>query len=187
MRPPFRAKLRCFCRYHLENTSHHHDRHLVPKGFAMRTFMGSGAHWRLLMLVALCATIPVFAHAVAAAEEPACDAASGMAADTHVQGSTAPESSASADGSAGSAGMRIYRDPATGEFTSPPPGVGMPRATRALGTSTEGLVETPGTSDAGGVTIDLRGRFQSALSATMDATGAITTRCHSDTPNGGTE
>lgn len=81
----------------------------------------------------------------------------------------------------GAAGMRVYRDPATGAFVPPPPG------TTALDTTTADtaghalgarrLVETPGTSAAGGVTIDLQGAFQSEITATVDADGHARTRC----------
>lgn len=82
------------------------------------------------------------------------------------------------------AGMRVYRDPATGEFIAPPPDapdadrtVAPDAAARALSTAPGALVEEPGTSPAGGVTLDLQGRFQSDESATIDATGAVRTRC----------
>jgi hypothetical protein len=91
--------------------------------------------------------------------------------------------SAAAD-EANGAGMRVYRDPATGAFTAPPPGTALPPSARSLGTSAQGLVETPGTSAAGGVTINLGGRFQSAISATADDTGTVRTGCHTDASAG---
>ena len=146
----------------------------------MRTFIGSSTHRRLLMQAALCAAVLVFARAVAVAGESVAGAASDTMEDTRIQGSR------TADGPAGSAGMRIYRDPATGEFTTPPAGATtLPPATGALDTSAEGLVETPGTSSAGGVTINLGGRFQSTVSATADDAGTVTTRCRPETPGGG--
>ena len=89
-------------------------------------------------------------------------------------------------GSAEDAGMRVFRDPATGAFTAPPTTTGTADAlsavdatrARALETAPSELVEEPGTSPAGGVTLDLRGRFQSDQSATVDANGALHTRCH---------
>jgi hypothetical protein len=48
------------------------------------------------------------------------------------------------------------------------------------------LVEQPGSSAAGGVTIDLRGRYRSSESATVDASGRVHTRCDTDA-NGGTK
>jgi hypothetical protein len=85
---------------------------------------------------------------------------------------------------ANAAGMRVYRDPATGAFTAPPPGTALPPSPRSLDTSAQGLVETPGTSAAGGVTINLGGRFQSAVSATADNAGAVRTGCRTDAPVG---
>lgn len=78
--------------------------------------------------------------------------------------------------------MRVYRDPVTGAFVAPPASTTLPTATRALGTSAQGLVETPGTSAAGGVTMDLRGTFQSAVTATVDADGHVGTSCHTQSP-----
>ncbi len=88
------------------------------------------------------------------------------------------------------AGMRVYRDPATGEFTAPPPSAAVvPDAAgsaAALGSAPPALVEEPGSSAAGGVTIDLRGRFHSEESATIDEAGKIHTRCHTDADGGTT-
>ncbi len=75
--------------------------------------------------------------------------------------------------------MRVYRDPATGAFPAPPAVTPLPPATHALSTSVENLVETPGTTAAGGVMIDLRGGFQSAITATVDDAGQVGTRCRS--------
>lgn len=78
------------------------------------------------------------------------------------------------------AGMRVYRDPATGEFTAPPPGAELPPVAHAPGGPSEPtLLETPGTSPAGGVTIDLRGAFQSSITATANESG-VRTDCHTD-------
>ncbi len=88
------------------------------------------------------------------------------------------------------AGMRVYRDPATGEFTAPPAGAAaVPENAAngaALGTAPRALVEERGSSAAGGVTIDLQGRFRSSESATVDETGRIHTRCHTDADGGTT-
>jgi hypothetical protein len=75
----------------------------------------------------------------------------------------------------GVAGQRIYIDPATGKFTERPVDA---RAAQedaqdnALSTSHEGLVERP--LPGGGSVIDLQGRFQSPLIATLDANGKLT-------------
>jgi hypothetical protein len=77
----------------------------------------------------------------------------------------------------GAAGMRIYRDPVTGELRDPPAEapaqVSLPPYD-ALSTSSEGLVETPSPVPGGGVMVDLQGRFRSPLIATQDAEGKIT-------------
>lgn len=77
------------------------------------------------------------------------------------------------------AGMKIYRDPETGEFLSSPPegDLGIPQQDVTLGSeansfSDEGL-ETV-THPDGSVSVDLQGRFQSEIHATMDKNGKIT-------------
>jgi len=85
--------------------------------------------------------------------------------------------SAAAEPAAGGAAMRIYRDPATGAFIPPPPETAPPAASRGLSSSSQDLVETPGTSTASGVTLDLRGGFQSAISARVADDGRVHTRC----------
>ena len=72
-------------------------------------------------------------------------------------------------------GMRVYRDPVTGKFGPPPPGAVTPPAERAG--EEEPLVEEPGTTPAGGVTVDLKGRFRSTTKATLDPTGKVRTPC----------
>ncbi len=85
----------------------------------------------------------------------------------------------------GAAGMRVYRDPATGEFTAPPGDDGADTLSaetaarkRVLEGAPRELVEEPGASAAGGVTMDLQGRFQSDQTATIDADGTVHTHCH---------
>lgn len=75
------------------------------------------------------------------------------------------------------AGMRVYKDPQTGEFTDPPPPTTAP-VERPLNRSHEGLVATPNTAvPNGGVKLDLQGRFRSHSIATKDADGNISVRC----------
>ncbi len=74
------------------------------------------------------------------------------------------------------AGLRIHRNPVTGVLEAQPTADSVLPAS-SLGTSSEGLVETPGTSPAGGITVDLKGRFRSTVSATADATGRVKTGC----------
>ena len=85
-----------------------------------------------------------------------------------------------AGGTAG--GFRAYVDPQTGELAAPPVGAvtAVPEVTGALNTSTEGLMEVPGTTSAGGMTVDLRGRFRSTMVSTVDAAGRTVTRCLPD-------
>ena len=76
----------------------------------------------------------------------------------------------------GAAGMIIYIDPQTGAILNEPaPGTVplqlTPKLQNALSTSHQGLVETP--AAGGGVKIDLQGRFQSPLAATIDANGNL--------------
>lgn len=86
------------------------------------------------------------------------------------------------DAADGAAGMRVYRDPASGAFV-PPPAVPAPAATasgQSLGVRR--FVEVPGTTPAGGVTVDLQGAFQSEVTATVDAGGHVSTRCADSAP-----
>jgi hypothetical protein len=74
---------------------------------------------------------------------------------------------------AGTAGMRIEIDPATGALRSTT--VAAP-AGPAVSTSARGLVEKP--SPRGGVMVDLQGRFRSTVTAHVGANGKVTTECH---------
>src|SRR5262245_23879237 len=71
------------------------------------------------------------------------------------------------------AGMRVYRDPTTGRLATPPPSA-VPPANAEDGDD-EPLVEEPGDTPAGGVSVDLKGRFRKATGVTTDpARGAGT-------------
>ncbi len=80
-------------------------------------------------------------------------------------------------------GYKATVDPITGEFTVPPPAAaipgifGAPPPARSLATSHEGLVPVPGTTRGGGWVVDLKGRFRSAVVATVSPDGPLTTRC----------
>ena len=76
----------------------------------------------------------------------------------------------------GAAGMRVYMDPETGAFGVPPPEA-LPEAALQLQSPSEELVEVPGTTDAGGFTVELNGQFQMDLTVTPDADGKISIRC----------
>jgi hypothetical protein len=76
-------------------------------------------------------------------------------------------------------GMRAFIDPQTGRFVSEPaPGTPplelSPAELNAFSTSDQGLVEVPSTVPGGGVKVDLQGRFQSPLTATVGADGKVT-------------
>jgi hypothetical protein len=78
----------------------------------------------------------------------------------------------------GASGMIIYIDPQTGALLhAPAPGTVplqlTPALRNALSTSHQGLVETPSAVPGGGVKVDLQGRFQSPLVATIDANGNL--------------
>ena len=75
-------------------------------------------------------------------------------------------------------GMKAYVDPATGALLPERP-ANLPAepASAALDRSTAGLVEVPG--PRGGTMIDLQGRFQSPLVATIAPDGTLRVR-HAD-------
>jgi hypothetical protein len=77
--------------------------------------------------------------------------------------------------------MMIYVDPQTGALRkeAAPGTVPLqltPELRNAISTSHQGLVEVPSPVPDGGVTVDLQGRFQSPLFATIDANGQIKIR-----------
>ena len=85
-----------------------------------------------------------------------------------------------APGATVSGGMRVYINPQTGRFTTTP-GAGIPMQlspaeVNALSTSHHGLVEALSPRQRGGVFINLQGRFQSSLVATVDEAGKVTIR-----------
>lgn len=76
------------------------------------------------------------------------------------------------------AGMKVYVDPATGQLIQAPPQQAptgalslSPAEQRAFSTSSQGLVETPSSVPGGGYKLDLQGRFQSAIMATVGPDG----------------
>jgi hypothetical protein len=75
-------------------------------------------------------------------------------------------------------GMKVYIDPQTGEFVSePPPNAGplelSPAERNAFSSSHQGLIQVPGAVPGGGVKLDLQGRFQSPLTATVAPDGRV--------------
>jgi len=112
----------------------------------------------------------------------ACDAAASGAAAT-------------AGTSVAAQGMVGHRDPATGKLGAPPADptgrLGAPpsdAATSALPQSAPSspvaLPETPGTTPAGGVTVDLQGHLQSPMRATIGADGKPHVECAAPAPDG---
>ena len=74
--------------------------------------------------------------------------------------------------------MAVHIDPQTGRFLKEPvPGTVplqlTPQVQNASSTSHEGLVEAPSAVPGGGIKLDLQGRFQSPLIATIDANGKV--------------
>lgn len=78
-------------------------------------------------------------------------------------------------------GYRVSIDPATGELKDTVDPVDMkdlPESLQnALSTSSEGLTERPTNSPAGGMMIDLQGRFQNTSVARIDADGTLEAPC----------
>ncbi len=97
-------------------------------------------------------------------------------------------------GPSASPAMQVYLDPETGEFGVPPPELeasSKPKGStkkaalksQSLSTAPEELVEVPGTTEAGGFTVELNGQFQSFLTVTPDADGKISIRCGDEHPD----
>jgi len=83
----------------------------------------------------------------------------------------------------GTAGMKVYIDPATGEFLEGPPEPVIAEPVKdinsPLSTSSEGLREVAAPV-GGGVMVDLKGRFQQRARATVDDSGNVTVGCDRD-------
>jgi hypothetical protein len=75
------------------------------------------------------------------------------------------------------AGMRAHVDPQTGARVAAPPAAPA-AASPSLSRSAAGLVEVPHPS--GGFVVDLQGRFRSAVRATVQPDGTVTTDCTRD-------
>ena len=74
--------------------------------------------------------------------------------------------------------LNVYIDPLTGEFITPEEAEVLPEerssSSAAYNTSHEELEEQPSPVPDGGMMIDLKGHFQSPLTATIDSNGDIT-------------
>jgi hypothetical protein len=101
--------------------------------------------------------------------------------------STLVGASAADDESAGAAGYVVYLDPTTGNFTDSPQGAAPlvfdAELQNALSTSSEGLEEVPSPFPGGGIFVDLQGRFQNTMIATIDSDGSVRTSCVSSLPH----
>ena len=86
----------------------------------------------------------------------------------------------------GSAGQILSLDPVTGKpRTTPAPAQAEDlRAILgdAVSTSSEGLVQEKSPVEGGGIIMNLQGRFQNAVAATVDANGNLTAPCISGSP-----
>jgi len=107
--------------------------------------------------------VTVVAAAVSLAAGLAIAGGAAMAGDESVQGA---------------AGMKVYVDPSTGQIThTPPPNAATmslsPAEQNAFSRSDQGLVQIPNAGPAGGVKVDLQGRFQSPLIATVGPDGRL--------------
>lgn len=81
-----------------------------------------------------------------------------------------------AEGASNRSAMQVYRDPVTGRLGPPPMGApGAPQAQATQQRRLGQLVETP--SPRGGVVVDLHGRFDSYVTATVAPDGGLTARC----------
>jgi hypothetical protein len=108
-----------------------------------------------------------------------------VAAEPAVPGNGQSETASTVAG--GTPGMVIYVDPKTGAFLKEPaPGTVplhlTPQLSHALSTSHHGLVETPSPVPGGGFKLDLQGRFQNPLFATIDADGTLRIKHLRETP-----
>lgn len=78
------------------------------------------------------------------------------------------------------AGSLAYFDTNTGWLGQAPPGTPTP-SNSAFSTSTQGLQETPSPVQGGGILLDLKGRFQNAMTITIEAGGQFSSSCSSST------
>jgi hypothetical protein len=87
---------------------------------------------------------------------------------------------AAADDSRGGA-MRMYRDPETGMLGAPPPSAAgieaTPPSAREQALSAEPLIEEPAAAPAGGVKVNLQGRFRAAVTRHVGSSGPSLNEC----------
>ena len=90
-----------------------------------------------------------------------------------------PPAEKSAVNPAAASGMIVHIDPRTGAIIKTPAPAAVPlqlspQMLNALSTSHQGLVQERSSLPAGGVKVDLQGRFHSPLVATIDSNGKMT-------------
>jgi hypothetical protein len=98
-----------------------------------------------------------------------------------VNESAPPESSAQATTTPRAAGMKVFVDPRTGVVVPPPTAEAAEALVPDTNTSSVGLEEK--SIVGGGSKVDLQGRFQKPLVATMGADGKVTIQHQSPAPN----
>ncbi len=75
-------------------------------------------------------------------------------------------------------GMLLFVDPVTGELRDAPPEIVPPvQAPAGARAAAPAIVEEPGTTPAGGVTVELSDAFDTTMTATVDANGRLSTHC----------
>ena len=110
-------------------------------------------------------------------------AGAGMAGEsgeeTRIDGVPAGPQATTVQSQTAAPGLRVYRDPQTGQLGPPPPGIQPPDLTAAekhmLNRSDRGLQAR--TLPGGGVAVDLQGRYQSMAVATVGADGKAAVNC----------
>jgi hypothetical protein len=102
---------------------------------------------------------------------------SAFAAPASAHESTAEEAARSASaGSMQSSSLRAYADPTTGEMVSPEP-ANLARGSASASEREQAPVVVPAPTDAGGVMVDLRGRFRHATRLRADGDGNVSADC----------
>jgi hypothetical protein len=166
--------------------SDHESRAAWPS-LVIEAFRRCSMHATLLM--SLAAVGACFALAIQpAVSGDVTDAGLTSPAGASAPAPTSPDST-STSAPAAASGMTIHIDPQTGALTkeaAPTAPLSLsPAEQNAFSTSHQGLVETPSPVPGGGVMIDLQGRFQHPLSATIDDAGKLTIRHLDPTPGSG--
>lgn len=100
------------------------------------------------------------------------------------QSPTATDNSSTAIASGNQAGMILNVDPTTGRIVEQPVSDGhvlSSEADPAFDTSGDGLQQIPSPVHGGGVSMNLSGRFQNAMTATVNADGTLNAPCNTTT------